>query len=339
MSKATTDLKKFTGGLQDTQKSAGGLVRSFVDVKAAFGTVMSVGRRVVDTFADAVQAASDLEEQTSKFNTVFSTSADVMDAANNTVQQLTQSYAMSEREARQYMSSMQDLLVPLGILPEKAVNLSSSVVKLAADLGSFSNRSTEEAMRAIQSAMVGNTEAMRSFSVVLNEGTIKQEAFRLGLWSGTGELTASAKAQAVLSASIKQSSFAIGDMERTSGGWANTMKAASATVEDFQAAIGKPLIESLLRVKAGLQLSREEAVNFGAGLGAVIGKVAEGAATFYGAYLKMIYYASGLVLVKKGVEALGKFTRDQDAAKKKLAGNLDQTTKSLAGQNADYTFG
>ena len=273
MSKATTDLKKLTGGLQDTQKSAGGLVKSFVDVRAVWDTAVQVGRKLVDFLGDAISAASDLEEQTSKFNTVFGTSAEVMESANNTVNQLTNSYAMSEREARQYMSSMQDLLVPLGILPDKAVQLSSSVVKLAADLGSFNNLPTAQVMGDIQSALVGNFETMKKYGVVINETVLKQEAYNLKLWDGKGQLDASAKAQAAFNLSLKGSSFALGDMERTQDSWANTMKAAAATAEDFMAAIGTPLKDALLELGKEFGDNREDALSWGAAIGTALASV------------------------------------------------------------------
>jgi len=125
-----------------------------------------------------VSSASNLAEQTTKFDKVFSDSTFNIAAS---VDVLRDSYAMSTREAKQNLGSIQDLLKPMGVMPNLAAKMSTEIVKLSADLGSFNNVPTADVMRAMSAAMVGSYMPMRRFGVVMNETTILQEAMRLGL--------------------------------------------------------------------------------------------------------------------------------------------------------------
>ena len=213
-------------------KTSGKLKRDFA---AGFaGAAVAITGAFV-ALSKVLKISSNLEEQTAKFNTVFKNSTIDMSKAVNT---LTESYAMSTREARQYLASTQDLLKPMGILPDLAAKMSTNVTKLAADIGSFNNLPTAQVIRDIQSALVGNSETVKKYGIRLNETVIKQEAFRLGLWKGTGALDAATKAQAAFSLIQKGSKDAMGDMARTSGSFANQMKFLKARFEDIAGEIG-----------------------------------------------------------------------------------------------------
>lgn len=198
-------------------------------------------RAGVNLMKDAAKAASDLEEAHSKAIVTWNGYGNKLSESIDT---LTTSYAMSKREANEYLGAMMDLLVPLGINKKASSDLSSEIVKLSADLGSFNNMPTAQVMGDIQSALVGNYETMKKYGVVLNETVVSEKARKDGLHSGKGLLDAATKAQTAYKLIVEASGFAIGDMKRTADGWANTMKALNARWEDFSAALGTFIINS-----------------------------------------------------------------------------------------------
>ena len=194
---------------------------------------------------EAIKAASDLEEVSSKFNVVFA-------GQQNRVEQwskaLVDGYAMSTRESKQYLSSIQDLLVPMGMEARQAANLSNEIVKLSADLGSFNNLPTAKVMEDIQSALVGNYETMKKYGVVLNATVVQEKALSMGLASTKNELTAGMKAQASYALMVQGSTAAIGDMARTSEGYANQAKKMKSNIEDLKAMLGKEFLPEVTAV-------------------------------------------------------------------------------------------
>ena len=222
--------KKVKGSFDNLKSS----VFSLKGAIAGIGVALAVREMM-----SLVKVASDLEEVTSKFNTVYAGQQKQAEAWAKT---LVASYAMSTREAKQYLSSVQDLLVPMGMNAIAAGKLSSEIVKLSADLGSFNNQPTAKVMDDIQSALVGNFETMKKYGVVLNATVVEQKAMTMGLVNTKEELTAGTKAQAAYALMVQGSAAAIGDMARTSGGYANQAKQLEANIEDLKAMLGNELL-------------------------------------------------------------------------------------------------
>ncbi|BBO73342.1 hypothetical protein DSCW_07590 [Desulfosarcina widdelii] len=231
LSKAKRTVSAAVGRMQKTVDT---LTFGHVGISAAaFSAVFVAGMK------KSIDAASDLEEVTNKFGVVF---GDQVGAAEKWADILVDSYAMSTREAKQYLSSVQDLLVPMGLQSEAAAELSNEIVKLSADLGSFNNMPTARVMDDIQSALVGNYETMKKYGVVLTAARVQQEAMNMGLARSKNELTAADKAQAAYKLIIEGSTAAIGDMARTSGSYENQSKKLRANVENLSSVLGNELL-------------------------------------------------------------------------------------------------
>ena len=218
------------------------LKKNWMAVSVAAYAAYAAIQKGVDIIGSWINAASNLQEVQGKFNVVF---AGQERQAESWAKTLVSSYAMSEREAKQYLSSVQDLLVPMGMAASQAGIMANEVVKLSADLGSFNNMPTAQVMADIQSALVGNFETMKKYGVVLNATVVQEKALAMGLAETKDELTAGEKAQAAYALMVSGSTAAIGDMARTSGNYANQMKLMAANLEDFRAALGERFIPTV----------------------------------------------------------------------------------------------
>jgi len=208
-----------------------------------------VGGGIGYLFKDAIKTASDLEEVTGKFNVVF---RDQIQLAESWAQTLVDSYGLSNIEAKKFLSSIQDLLKPMGVASDEAAKLSNEVVKLAVDLGSFNNVRTEDVIRDIESALVGNFETMKKYGVVLNVARIRQEAFNQGLIKGTEKLTAAERAVIAYNLIVQGSADAIGDWHRTQNSLANQMKQLRSNIINFKGSIGDALLPKVNEAITGM---------------------------------------------------------------------------------------
>jgi len=213
---------------------------------AAAAAAAAVGYAMGKLAVESIAAASALEEVSSKYSVVFKGQTAMVDKwADNLVEK----YAMSTREAKSYLSSVQDLLVPMGMQADAAANLSNEIVKLSADLGSFNDLPTAQVMENIQSALVGEYETMKKYGVVINATIVQQKALNMGLADTVKTLTVADKAQAAYKLMVESSTAAMGDMERTADGYANTTKRLTSEWEDFTAALGERFIGPATKAK------------------------------------------------------------------------------------------
>jgi len=243
---STKELKKgIDKSVRMTKDGAGKMSKSFKLVsKSVFSLQNAIlggagAAGLVYALKGAIDAASKLEEATGKFSVVFK---GLEGDAERWSTGLIDSYGLSERAAKEYLSSMQDLLKPMGMVAGEAGKMSDAAVKLAVDLGSFNNLKTEDVLRDIRSAMVGQYEPMLKYGAVLKASTVAQKALEMGLASTVKELTAADKAMASFQLITEASGDAMGDFARTSDGYANSMKILEGRIEDLKATIGAIVI-------------------------------------------------------------------------------------------------
>lgn len=190
-------------------------------------------------FAYLVKSASDAQEIISKFKAVFK---EQTAAAEEFADALSRAIGRSKIAIREYMASMQDTFVPLGFARKQARLLSQRIVKLGIDMASFSNKVDADAIRDLQSALVGNHETVRKYGIIITETSLKQEMMNMGLRVGYKDASAQQKVLARLNIIFAGTADAQGDAVRTAREFANTYKRFKGQVRDLASALGTQLL-------------------------------------------------------------------------------------------------
>jgi len=181
-----------------------------------------------------VMTAADAEETNSKFDAVFKNQSTGVRAWAKEFSAATNRATIDNIG---FLSTIQDTLVPLGFMRDEAAELSKTTVTLATDLASFNNLPTEDVIKSIQSALVGNHETVRKFGVVLNVAAIEQELLNMGLTDGFDAASEEEKALARLNIIIDSTADAQGDAVATAESFTNQMvgmeSAGTAAAEAF----------------------------------------------------------------------------------------------------------
>ena len=249
------DTRVDESGLNKGVKSITG---SLGELTAAVGAAFSLAA-IVAFGTTAVQAASRVEEMTSKFNAVFKNLSRSVEAQ---LDDFAKAANRSKTELMGFAATMQDTFVPLGFAREQAADMSVQVVKLAEDLASFNNLPTADVIRDIQSALVGNTETVRKYGVVLNQQMIEERARAMGLWSGAGAMSAQVKALVSLRMITEGNADAQGDAIRTADSFANRMRGLTAAFTDFKGAVGNSIIPIINQFIPYLQAALQALTRF-----------------------------------------------------------------------------
>lgn len=213
----------------------------------AFGGAAGLGVLVAGLGA-AIKKASDMQETMNKFNVVFGDSAAEMKAYADT---MAEGFGRSKQQVADFLSSAQDLLVPMGMMPDQAADMSKSLAGLAMDLGSFNNKADADVMTDLQAALTGSGEVMKKYGVILDEASVKQELLNNGL--DPKNATSAQKAMARYNIILRGTTAAQGDVARSSGSFANQQKALGAQVSDFLVKVGERLLPVLEKWMGDLQ--------------------------------------------------------------------------------------
>jgi hypothetical protein len=190
----------------------------------------------------SVEAQSQLNEQQSRSTIVFGQSAT---ALKQFADSAAESAGLSKRAALDATSTFGLLFTQIGKTNEESAEYSVTLTKLAADLASFTDTTTQEAVNAIRSGLTGEIEPLRRYGVFLNDATLRQRALNMGIYDGNGILTSAQRAQAAYAEILAQTTKAQGDFERTSGGLANQQRILTANIENLRASFGAGLVPAL----------------------------------------------------------------------------------------------
>ena len=225
----------FKGALRLSARFAKSLARSITrGVKYSIAALAGFS-------AWSVKTASWAEEMGSKFDIVM---GEMAESTRKWAADFAKSTGDSKHDIMSFMSSMQDLFVPMGFARKEASELSKQFTELGIDLASFNNIKPEEAMEKLQSALTGMYRPLRDMGVLLTDEKVKLKAVEMGLAWNTKNVSDQAMTYARLKLIQEQSTDAQGDAVRTSGSFANRLKAVRSAFKELRIEVGKQLIES-----------------------------------------------------------------------------------------------
>lgn len=237
-------VEKSSAGLSGVFSSVGSGLLSVGKVAAgvALGGVTLLGGGLVALGTKSVLAAADVGEMQSLFNTAFGQDAP---KARAEIDEFAAAVGRNKFELEGFAGGIKSLVTPMGVTAEAGNEMSIGFSKLAVDLSSFFNVTESDALDSLRSGLIGETEPLRKFGIVLNEAAIKQKALNMGIFDGKGNMDAATKASATYALIMEQTKMAQGDAARTSGSWVNQTRALKSAIDEATVEIGMQLIPVL----------------------------------------------------------------------------------------------
>lgn len=237
IAKPASEMGKKAG--EEAGKSFGISFSSLLKTAGIAAAGLATGQ-IAGFFKSTIEAASDVSEAQNKVQVVFGKSTQaVLDFGKTS----STSLGLSKASYLDAVGTLGNLFVALKLPGPEAAKMSTSMVQLAGDLASFNNTSPEDALEALRSGLVGETEPLRQYGVNINAATLQTEAMKLGLIDNIKTaLTPAQKAQATYALVLDQTKTAQGDFQRTSGGLANQQRILKAQFDDLKSTIGSALL-------------------------------------------------------------------------------------------------
>lgn len=243
------ETKQFVKGMSDANKETETFGDKMGDFAKKAGAALAVvgaaaGAMAIKVGKEAVAAASDLAESTSKVGVIF---GNVAGDITKFAAQAAESLGQTRTQAQNAASTFATFGKAAGLSNKDLSNFSLDFVKLASDIASFNNTSVDQAVNALGAALRGEAEPIRAYGVLLNDATLKAKAMEMGLYDGKGALDAQAKVLAAHQVVLEQTKDAQGDFARTADGMANSQKILTARLEEAKITLGEALLPVALQ--------------------------------------------------------------------------------------------
>jgi len=226
----------------EATKATGSLGKLKTAVKAVAATAAAA--KIAQFAADTVQLAIDAEEAGAAFDTTFGPAAE---EAGRFVEDFANKAGFANFELQQMLAVTGNVVQGLGATESESLRLSRAMATLSGDVASFSNAQggAQAVMAALQSAINGEREALKTYGLAVSEAEVQARALADTGKRSASELTRLEKAEATLAVATEKAGKAIGDLDRTQDSTANSMRRLSAEWTEAKAAIGDGLIPVL----------------------------------------------------------------------------------------------
>lgn len=191
----------------------------------------------------SINKAIDFQETTSKFWVVYS---DIKEKATWMMKSLVEGYVMSEWQSKQFLADIGDMFAAFQLSQEAALDLSTEIVKMWADMAWFQNLAwwTTEAVDRLTKWLMGEHENLKALWVVINETILSQELMAKWKDKLTWMELEQAKIFARWDLVVKQSQNSIWDTARNIDSLATKKRMLNVQIEE----ITRRIWESLLPV-------------------------------------------------------------------------------------------
>ena len=214
---------------------------------AIAGAALLAGKALVDFAADALEAAVSAEEAAAAFETTF---GDAVVGVTKFTEEFANKAGLTTSELQQLLATTGSVAQGIGFTQEESADLGETLTRVAADVASFSNvqGGAEPVLRAFQSALLGENEALKTYGLAISASEVETKAFEMTGKSTTNSLTRQEKALATLAVIQQKAAVQIGDLDRTSESFANQQRLVQAEVRQLSEDIGAELIPAAAEI-------------------------------------------------------------------------------------------
>ena len=231
------DTKGFNSGVV-------GITKSLKTLGATLGIAFGV-KTLISFGKAAIGVASDLEEVQ---NVVDVTFGEMSGSVDDFAKSALKNFGLSELSAKQYASTMGAMLKSSGLAGQAVTDMSIEMTKLAADMASFYNLSTDEAFAKIRSGISGETEPLKQLGINLNVANLEAFALSQGITKSYNSMSQAEQVMLRYNYLLSVTGDAQGDFARTSGSWANQVRLLKEQWQKFLGLLGDGLIKIALPV-------------------------------------------------------------------------------------------
>lgn len=227
----TTAMNTVTNSTNGFNNSVGSLISTLAKLVSA-GAILKFSKQ-------CIEAASDLQEVANVVDVTFGQRANVI---NDWAKAQAASFGLSETAAKRYAGTYGTMAKQFGRTGDEAVQMSIALTKLTGDVGSFYNMTDEAAATKLKGIFTGETEGLKSLGVVMTETNLNAYALNRGLAVQYKDMDENSKVALRYAFVMDKLSHAQGDFQRTSDGWANSVRTFKLELENMKVEIGNQLI-------------------------------------------------------------------------------------------------
>lgn len=204
---------------------------------------VAVLTKMVDIIGKCVNVSSNYIESLNLFKVSL---GDAADEADKFVTKFSETLSVDPTNVYTYLGTFNSLIEGFGIASDEAYIMSKNLTQLSYDMASFYNLPIDQAMQKLKSGISGEIKPMRAIGVALDQATLQETAYSLGIKQRVSEMTRAQKTQLLYYQIMTKTANAQTDMGRTLISPANALRTVKERFTILARAIGNIFIPILV---------------------------------------------------------------------------------------------
>jgi hypothetical protein len=253
--KGIKELNKALGETKLTVSDIGNAIKKAFGKETSFiGTIKSI-KSLMETMMKASEAEAEYVESMNLLAVAYRKDTKegekLYNQTNDLIDSMERLLGLDPAQLTQEIGIYKQMTSAMGMTNEQSALLSENLIKLQQDTASLYNLQSSEVTTKFQSALAGQTRAVRSLGVDITQATLQQELYNLGIDKSYKELNRASKTMLIYISMQRQLTNANGDASRTINSMANQMKIFKEQVAIAGRQIGAifiPILQQILPI-------------------------------------------------------------------------------------------
>lgn len=236
--------------IESTSESSSSIIEGLSN-KSVINFAKNSAKMFMNTFAKAVQSASELAEVQHMLDSVYQASADEVTAwAKDSLD----AYGINTTSAMKYVATMGAMMNSMNINSSSAAEMSENLVGLAGDMASFYNVKVEDVFSKISSAISSEGNSLKDFNVDMSNAKLQAYALSQGMNKTYQSMTAAEQTTLKYNYLMAETANVQGDYIRTSGSFASQQQRMNDKWTELTATLASyflPVIATVFGIVGG----------------------------------------------------------------------------------------
>lgn len=203
----TDEKKKLEGQTVETGNKVQGSLK-----KIGTAAKLWIAGIAVSAFMSLRKALGLAQEIQETANTYEAVLGPAVDKTNTYIEENARLLGLTDSQAKRMITTTTNMAMGMDFTRGQAANLSTEILTLAGDLQSFNDIPIEQTQQAIERALTGEREALKTLGIVVRETEVQQRALANTGLKAADSLTQQHKAAATLEIITERAGLAVGHM-------------------------------------------------------------------------------------------------------------------------------
>ena len=251
ISKINSTLNKASKATKSTKQSFDNSALTSLGKGIRFGAIIAGITGVTNTIGKFVNLSNEYIENMNLFKVSM---GEMADAAQDFIDKFSGTLGVDPSGLMRYMGLFNNLIEGFGIGSQEAYTMSKNLTQLSYDMSSYLNIPIEDAMQKLKSGISGEIEPMRAVGVALDQATLQETAYNLGINQRISTMTRAQKTELLYYQIMQKTTNMQGDMARTLLQPANALRILQQEFVQLGRAIGNIFLPILMSIVPYIQV-------------------------------------------------------------------------------------